>query len=871
MAPALRTAAALLLALACAAPASALLTDAASGNDGRGDLGALDQLESLPPLRYANDDERGATTWRRELVGLVVAGREQPEGIEILRADGERIFLPLRALARVLGATVVDEPTGLRIDTPLGPARFDPGELRVEAGEAHVAMALASRRLALNARFDEAAYALVVDPAWPITATPGLAPDAPIRPDISAPGADLARLRGEVGVIHDDRGERYAGRLEAGGRLGPGTWQMRLQDPGFGPVRGYDYHWRVRHGDFAGQLGHQVLGLHPLLSSFDLTGVQGAWTNAPQRLYSPIDPDQLVADRPGAVRTLRGQGPPGGLAELVIEGRPVERMRIPLDGVFEFVSVPIPPGQVQIEVLLYDSALAGAPAARLDFSERASDRLLGAGEFVLHGGAGQDGNPLDDFRPDRGSAGFLRGRRAFGDRLTVQATLQRTGAGDQGLVGADALLGPVGVVSGAWARGEDGSAWLGSVEGGRGPVFWRGYALEQQAGFRALDTARLSERSAEVGWRRWPIWEVSMLARERRENGQPDVDFIKPAVRLRPLPNVFLQARPDFLGDYVYDAEWRPNRDLRLAGRSDSRAHEVSAERRFGSDWLLSAGSTEDRLLERRRDSVGLAWQAPDFGGWLIEGSVLHAQGDAGFLARVGRELTPGIQFRFEALRDPLYRDLAGQGGTTASLAVLFDLGRADGRFTRGGSVRADAGAIGGAIVATMADAGRLEGVIVRVDGQPRTRTDSAGRFHIAGLQPGVYRVELDEEGLPLELASRGDAYWAEVAAGAVTSVDFRIELRLGAAGRITIDGGALPAGARVEALAGDGRIAASALVDAYGWYRMDGLAPGAYSLRLVDAAGVQLARRDLVLTDQFVFGQDFTIAPVDPAPGTQP
>src|SRR5690606_31547231 len=237
-------------------------------------------------------------------------------------------------------------------------------------------------------------------PAWPIgdgsAAMAGSSARKPIRPDRVAPGVDLSRLRGELTLVHDEREtQRFAGRVEAGGRLGPGTWQLRAQDSGLGSTRIHDYHWRIRHDAVAGMLGHQVIGVHAVLPGFDLTGAQAAWTNAPDRLYSPLHPDLLVADRPGPVRTLRGEGPPGGFAELVVEGRVVDRQRIRLDGIFEFVSVPVPPGQVQIEVLLYERAIAGVPSGRIDFSGWASDRLLGAGEFVVHGGIGQHGNPLD--------------------------------------------------------------------------------------------------------------------------------------------------------------------------------------------------------------------------------------------------------------------------------------------------------------------------------------------------------------------------------------------------------------------------------------------------------------------------------------------
>lgn len=852
------------LLLATAGARAGAAGDRADGGDDAGAV-ALAQADALPGLSYFHDFGDVGGGLRRELAGLTVNGREHPEGIEILREADGVVRLPLRALAERLQLAVGEETDALRLETPLGAARFRRGELRLGAQEAFAPLALIAERLASKIEFDESAYAVIIDVVWPTTTDAGASPQQPIRPDVEAPGADLSRLRGALWHHHDELQTRTDARIEAGGRLGPGSWQVRYLDDDSGPGRWQDYYWRVRSGQWAGQLGHQLVGTHPLLPAFDLTGAQAAWTNAPERLYAPLDPDRLVADRPGAVRTLRGDGPPGGVAELRIDGRSLARQRIPLDGVFEFIGVPVPTGYAQIEILLYESDVSAAPTARLDYSDRASDRMLGAGEYLVHGGVGRDGNPLDELRPDRGNAGFLRGRAAIGARATVEATLQSSGFGEQGLLGADVALGRLGIGSAAYAHGDGGDAWLAGLDGGGERWFWRGYVQEQDAGFRGEDSARLSERSGEVGWRRWPYAELSLVGRQRREHGQPEIDFVKPAARLRPLRGLFLQARPDFNGDYMYDLEWLPRHDLRAALHHDSRLAQAQLDYRFATDWLASAAVTRDRSIERTRESLIVSYQEPEFYGWIVEAGVLHSSGDIGFLARVGRELLPGIQFRFEARRDPLYEHDLEQRGTVASLGLLFDLGRAGGRFTRASGVRADTGALAGAIVVTGTALSPPEGVTVRIDGQPRTRTDAAGRFHVGGLAPGVYRVELDEEGLPIELSIDSDGYWAEVASGAATSVDFRVELRLGVAGRVRVAADVPLDRLAVAVLDAAGRRLRAIAPNAFGYYRVDGLAPGRYRL-VLERDGVELARREVVLDADFLFGQDLTFDAPPPA-----
>ncbi len=852
------------LLISAALLATTAVANSTAADDATGDTDglALAQNQIAPELTFFHDAGTGGGSGvSRELVGLLVNGRETADGLEILRSVEGGIRLPLRALAAQLRLNVADDVDGLRLETPLGTARFGFSELRISGQEAFAPMALVASRLAADIRFDENNYAVTIDLRWSTNGGPGTSPQEPIQPDVLAPGADLSRLRGSLWHHRDDDHSRSDARIEAAGRLGPGTWQVRYLDTSVTPGRFQDYHWRVRSGQWSGLVGHQLVGTHPLLPAFDLTGAQAAWTNAPERLYSPLDPDRLVADRPGAVRTLRGQGTPGGVAELRIDDRVVERQRIPLDGWFEFVSVPMPSGYARVEVMLYDTDVGAAAESRIDFSDRASDRLLGAGEYLVHGGFGRNGNPLDELREGGGTAGFLRGRTALGQRVTVEATAQSTdNGGDHVLAGADVNLGRTGVVSLAGARGDAGNAWLAGIDGGGRHWFWRGYALERDAGFNGVATPALSERSGEFGWRLWPYAELSLVGRQRREEGLPDIDFVKPAARVRPLQGVQLSARPDFEGHYVYDAEWLPARNLRASAHRDRQIDQVQVDYRFAPAWQASAAVTRDRDLDRRRDSVIVSFQEPVLHGWTAELGVLHSEGDYGMLARAGRELLPGVQFRFETRRDPLYRGRSDRGGTIASLGLLFDLGRAGGRFTRASSAaRGSDGAIAGGIVVDSSGMPAPEGVVVRIDGQPRVRTDGAGRFHVGGLKPGVYRVEIDEEGLPIELSVAGSGRWAQVAAGASTSVDFRVDLLLGMAGRVRTGEAIAADRLRIVIEDGSGRRLRDVAPNDFGYYRVDGLTPGSYRLRLLlDDAEVGTATA--TLSNDFLFNQDFVL-----------
>jgi len=110
-----------------------------------------------------------------------------------------------------------------------------------------------------------------------------------------------------------------------------------------------------------------------------------------------------------------------------------------------------------------------------------------------------------------------------------------------------------------------------------------------------------------------------------------------------------------------------------------------------------------------------------------------------------------------------------------------------------------------------------------------------------------------------MELSPRNERFLVEIAAGATTSVNFGVELLLGAAGRVTDHSGHAVAGVTITLHDAEGQLRGSVETNAFGFWRIDGLPPGRYSAQ-IEHNGQVLARRTVVLDEEFVFGQDFQI-----------
>lgn len=808
-----------------------------------------------PGLHYFGD----AGPVRRELVGLFVNGREVPEGLAVLVHENERL-LPLRELAPYLGIEVGIEAAEVVAQTPLGLARLPLDSALQHAGDLFLAPDVFQDMLAARAHFEEADYAVYIGLSWRTGQRPGARPESAIRPQRHADQYNLSRIRGEVRVETDDHTTIESGFVEADGRLGPGAWGVRYLQDQNGSDRLEDYNWRVRRDNVAGLIGHQQIGIHPLMSGFQLTGGQLAWSNRGKQLLLANDRSFLVTDRMSPVRDFRGQGPAGGIAELQIDGRVVARQRIPLDGEFAFVGIDVPAGLRRIEVLLYEP-FAATPVRVLDFSARISDQLLSPDTMLLYGGAGQEGNPLNDSLDEGDEAGFLLARYGLHPRLSLDGAWQDSGTGRLLGTGLTANLGFPGVLSAVGARDGDGDhALQARLEGTYNRWFWRSASQTQTAGYAVAgdDSAEEEEHQGEAGFRYPAGHELSVVGRHLRADGETEVSFLRPAGRVRLGPGMSAQARPDSEGDYRYDFSWQIRQSTRLSASQTPDRQGAELSHRFSSQWYSISGLQRDRISGDTGADLLLSYQQADPYGWWVDAYASVLGDSRQYVLRAGREILPGVRGRLEARRTVLSSGQSDPRGTVYVGTINVDLGRAGRRFTRAGGGRSlNTGSVGGEIAGLPAGfAGDLSDIPVRVNGQVRERTDQNGRFHIAGLAPGLYRIDLDAEGLPMEFSTEQQSYWAEVAAGAVTRVDFEISLLLGAAGRaFDVDGSHIREG-RVRVVDAYGQIIETPL-NKFGYYRLDGLPPGRYQLVLVDPDGTERSARILTLDDDFLFGVD--------------
>lgn len=797
------------------------------------------------------------------IVPLLINGNEERgELILALEQSTGAEYIELAAFVEALNIGMTSDGDTLLLNTPIGTAQISTHAQRELDGRNMVLLSELAERLASPMHFDRQIFAVTVNPAWSLQQplNPAEIVQPQVQADISASNANVSFLRNEILHRDDRNGATTSIITDTGGSLAGGYWQARVRDYIESDPFIEDYAW-VRDGNNARYfLGNQTTSLNTLLGGFEFTGAQMAFTNRDIGLFTKgLGQSQFLANQRGSIRTFIGEGPPGGSAQLRIENAVTAVDTISLDGRFEFRDVELPSGGlVQIEVWLFERGNEGSPVDVQDFSGFNTNQTLPARTMLWRGGIGVDENLIESNREQNDLAAFMDTQYALTDQLTAQAIYQRQNNVDTGLAALHANFDSLGFVSAQVAQADGETGWRVELDNLQQHVFWRGFAQHQPRGWQGNED-KLDDVFAEAGYRFNERWQASLIGRDF-DTDEREFDFLLPGLEWRPNLQWMLRARPDFDGDYTVQAFWRPDNKNDLSGifnedeSSLQWVHQLS-----GRDNLFLQAVDRDRTGER----LALTWRRAALGtrslGWAV--GALTGNGSFGFLLQADYEFTPGLRARAEALRDPFSAAFEQSADTVFTLSLVADFNLAGG-ISRGAFRRAlvDRGVIAGRV--NLPEAAGLQGfslaqVAIMVDGQVRTRTEADGSFTINFMPPGLYRVKLDLDGLPLELHPQKDQFWVKVSAGAVSRVDFATELRLGFAGQVQGAGGCGLAEQALEILDSAGTVVAVLRSNRFGFYRVDGLAPGRYQVRLSSAAKAHSKAHTMVeLRNSFVFGQ---------------
>ncbi|MBL8301054.1 MAG: hypothetical protein JNN30_22150 [Rhodanobacteraceae bacterium] len=817
------------------------------------------------PFVRSTDGRSSSTTL---LVGLLINGKELAREVAVL--DGEldgRTYIALGMLCEALGLHASRGDDAWRINTPIGEATLARATTTRIAEIDYVELDAAGDALGLAIRFDRSEFALRIQGAWLDQST--AAASTPTREslpiDVHAPRANLSAWRSEVQLRHTGGRTDTTTLTELGGALGSGNWHLRYLDDLDNLRRIDEWGWLLDRNRSRAYLGHKHVTLSSLLPSFSLTGAQWAYTNRPELAFGDqVIGSEIVANRLTTGRQIQGDGPRGGVAELRANGRVVARTVVRLDGHYRFPEISGIPADAALEVALYRPASNDVPIRIEQVTLRASDDLLAGGTYVLHAGAGTQNNPLDDADTVSGGAGFARVRAGINPRLSIDAAFAHAGNRQFATAGAAVNLGRGGVWSGHLARSEDAGAAELLGEGARGPVFWLASLRKFEQGYFDRNSPARSDQQIEFGWQQ-PRLRASLIARDFDDPVLGTKRYVKPALNAQPFDSFWVSVRPDYLGDYSYAASWQPLRGTRLGASRYAERRQLDWQQELGTRFDLTAAIVDDDSFGRR-NSLVLYRRPLDRYGWWWGVGALHARGRFGGLVDAGLELRPGLTARLQMQDDPLY-GRSSKDSRVISLSLTADFAVTPSGLTRGAftAEQRRAGGITAHVDRNKLPPGielaSLRGVGVLVNGQVRGELDAEGRALLYRLTPGVHRVELDAENLPIELNPADTARNVEVRAGSSTPLEFTLHVQLGCAGFAGIDA----AGLSVRVLDGE-RTAATTRVSSIGYYRIDGLAPGRYRLQLVDGSGNTAVERELILDNRFLFQQDL-IRQAEPPP----
>lgn len=830
---------------------------------------AFAEINPAAPYFQKHHSELGTNQSRLLLAILTLNGKEISQNIELEQSEGHALSVALTPLLSTMGLRGHQNENGRWIiDTPLGQAHLEPREITQSRGQTFAPLPLLSARMGCRIHFDEAEFALIIDTPWQDTSrtNTGTPVDASLLIDVSAPKISFSQWRTEFIALYSAGTTSESAVVDVGGALGEGYWQGEFSSNFSDQPNVQNLSWITDRGASRWLVGQQRVALHPLLPGFDLSGVQMAYANTSDYLHDQSSWNgQLVPYQAAPLSRIRGEGPPGGVAELRLAGHVIARQPIGLDGHYEFRNIsPTPSDTGQLQIAIYEFRDMGTPLRVEEVYPEASSLQTPKGTWIQFMGVGANGRAFDAQDPSNGNVGFYQIRYGVREGLTLDALAQTVDGQHYAVTGAAFSLGRLGNWAAYTGIGNKHAISYQLLGDGQWKSwFWRAHWLHQDADYRDTGGIEHEARYGELGKYFGSTLRLSGIYGLFTDQNTTQQSFAGVAADWRPMRQLTFNVRPDYQGNYAYSAGWYPTNRAHLSLTRFANRTEALGEYTIKSNYRLLGSIFEQENGERRHALLlNRGISGPSRITWTV--GALHGQKSTGYFVEGGMELWPGLSARLQALKDPLNGFISATS-PSFTLSIIGDFAVTGSGLARGGFSPEfyRTGGISGVLqsaLPTGMNGQVLSNIDITLDGQSRARTDNSGHFYIGNLKPGIYRLGLDPDNLPIELSGPENTRNIEVRAGATTRVDFKLALRLGCAGRVF--GYSPQQTLRVVAMSSDGKIQTEAKINASGYFRIDGLSPGPYRLVLQTENNTQipLSERVLELTDHFLFGQDFHV-----------
>ncbi|TCD47428.1 carboxypeptidase-like regulatory domain-containing protein [Chlorobium sp. N1] len=815
------------------------------------------------------------------LVGIYYNGTLQDETI-VYRSRGE-YWIGFDSFLQKSGLQE-EGRTGelVRYPTNLGTLTFDSSALRSFDSEECISFSALKRVFLARPAFDPSLFAVMLDIPW----RPGSgSKQRGEEPDIKAPSGTISYIGIEARTDFDFDDEPLKNLLlESSGRALKGVWSVTATgDPGerMTPSR---YNWTTFNRHTALRLGTGYSGTHSLIGSAAMTGAQFGWNS--RSIVGRLDAEQgwgsetFLNFDTNQLRTLEGTAPPGGIAELRFDGEVVARQRIRLDGMFSFANVRMDSDLRRTEVRIYERSLNENPLKIVDFSQSLATRSLPGGEIMVRGGIGRSGNILD------GREGSTRKTEAFTSvlygisrRVTLEeAYQQKTETGS-----ADLLSGAVLSIGRNWT-----AALYGASSNRRygADVRFQGtyrhwdlsyWGTGREAGYVSAEQSRRASHS--MRWTLRAADGVSLQAIGRRETGDDSLaySYLLPAANLSPFGWWRLAATPHDDRTYRYETGLRLGGSDRVTGILDRGVLSIDYRHDLSRELNLSlandyAFSTADAIT-----NLGFDWYPAGGSRQNVSTLFSYSKGAFGLSGSLARYLNTGLrvamQYSFNMnnaanLSTSQLVPIAGAADArrVVALTLSWDLGWSQRGFIpiNRNEVTLTRGALAGSLdvdrEATL-PASDINDIRILLNGRSLQQRQVNGDFFVGRLRPGIYRVSIDRENLPIELVAEQKEMLVEIKNGAVTGMKIPLHAEYGAAGRVCGENGEGISGALVSIRSEKGEIVAATRTNRFGYFRSDGLKNGSYKAVAESGDGSSAgSERAFSIEGDYLFGLDLTI-----------